>query len=1054
MKVTDWKMRRTVQFDFDARNTGLNYGHARAQCCVLVCSRRMNIKFNSTSPCVRPCLRVCSSQAEGISGKKNSSWGMVVAAEAGSLHARENALQNASKSKSSNKRGKVGKNLKMGESEKESLELLEWSSVCHQVACFCRTAMAAQRAVRGLLPIGRNLEESRALYSQAKEASEIIEVFDFEGIYDLRRAMEAAENGQALHPLVLAGVHRTLTKAVELREKLKLFGDKTASLQYVARGIESGIPSLRHSISSCVNLVEGRLVDEASSCLKEIRSRRRSNREHLHRIADEWSRKLCSLGMAERAQVVIRRDRLCIPIKAGRQSELPVGSVVLATSSSKSTVYMEPAEMIPLNNTEAALSAEQSEEEERILLEISSHFARNAGPIRRLLRAVENLDLAAARARHGNWVHGIIPNLQDISSKGPDINALVHLQSVLHPLLLERTLPELPCPPLPEVPMTTLAQDGPMAAVNLIPELWQEIVPPSDVEVHTKKQALAKEQNEDQPKTRAPVPIDIVVPNGTSVVAVTGPNTGGKTVSLKTLGLMSLMAKAGILIPVSNRIQQMDAEGKTKFILGDDKTQFIGWFDRVLADIGDGQNLQQNLSTFSGHVKRLQRILKEATTSSLVLLDELGSGTDPGEGAALAIALLVHFSEKSALTFATSHHAEVKEVAFAHPKFVNASVEFDLDSLQPTYKLCWGTAGESNALNIGTRLGFDFEIIQDAKAVLQELRRTYLKGDDTAPSLKAVAGVAHSDVMQKSLEYQLEQASNESKILSDRRKEREAEILRLESDLRTASDQVRNTQENLEKTAFIIADIEKNIDKIVADYLEGRTSFTVAEEKLKILRETHLGHSEDSQVNTEVVRNHLTNSTDDRNGLWRPAIGDQVCITKMGNAVAEVLSINRKSEKITVRAGALTLELPIIDVVPPQRKSKSVPTTGYVQKIASPKAVDLKAAKRRLRAGSSKAASKMVSPDVISGIAVQTNQNKITLLGLTVDEAIAELEYNLNKATPGSVLFAVHGVGTGRVRQAVMDVLQKKKAGGIVEKWEEAEGSNGGCTMICIARGT
>lgn len=226
------------------------------------------------------------------------------------------------------------------------------------------------------------------------------------------------------------------------------------------------------------------------------------------------------------------------------------------------------------------------------------------------------------------------------------------------------------------------------------PPQWQ-----SPVQLRQVRHPLLVWQAQHEPQP-AVVPVDLLIPTATKVVAITGPNTGGKTVTLKTLGLIVLMSQAGLYLPVAAPAQ-------------------LPWFDQVLADIGDDQSLSQNLSTFSGHITRIHRILQAVTPQSLVLLDEVGAGTDPTEGTALARAILETCADQAQLTLATSHYSELKTLKYQDSRFENASVAFDETTLAPTYRLLWGIPGRSQALHIAQRLGFAPAIVQRAATYLQ-----------------------------------------------------------------------------------------------------------------------------------------------------------------------------------------------------------------------------------------------------------------------------------------------------------------------------------------------
>lgn len=272
-----------------------------------------------------------------------------------------------------------------------------------------------------------------------------------------------------------------------------------------------------------------------------------------------------------------------------------------------------------------------------------------------------------------------------------------------------------------------------------------------------------------------PKPLDLRVPAARRVVAITGPNTGGKTVCLKVAGLMALMAKAGLFLPID---RGSSSSSRTAVDPATLPAPALHWFDSVLADIGDSQSLQQSLSTFSGHVRRLRRVLGAAGPLSLVLLDEVGSGTDPGEGAALARAVLDALADRAGLTLATTHHAELKVVAVQDGRYTNASMGFDTASLAPTYKLTWGAVGASNALDIAQRLGFDAAVVSDARrlAASEEAARAEAAAD--MARVAASVELQLKDVRARLARRKQARAAHAARVAALRSTERELSALR------------------------------------------------------------------------------------------------------------------------------------------------------------------------------------------------------------------------------------------------------------------------------------
>ena len=328
--------------------------------------------------------------------------------------------------------------------------------------------------------------------------------------------------------------------------------------------------------------------------------------------------------------VTMRDGRYVVPVRVDRRSLLP--GVVHDTSASGQTLFVEPMEVVELNNRWRELQAAERHEIERILSMLSAMVGAEAERIGRSLDALAAIDLALAKARLAASMRATRPIVVDASSAH---GRRIALRRARHPLIDAQTV----------------------------------------------------------------VPIDLELGSNFRVLVITGPNTGGKTVALKTIGLLSLMTQAGLFIPAD--------EGSEMCI-----------FDGIFADIGDEQSIQQSLSTFSSHMTRVIAMLDAVTADSLVLLDELGAGTDPEEGAALARAIVGELLEVGCLAIGTTHYSELKAFAYATEGTENGSVEFDVATLSPTYRLIVGVPGQSNALAIARRIGMPARIIDSARATL------------------------------------------------------------------------------------------------------------------------------------------------------------------------------------------------------------------------------------------------------------------------------------------------------------------------------------------------
>ncbi|KPL06844.1 hypothetical protein AMJ86_06975, partial [bacterium SM23_57] len=377
----------------------------------------------------------------------------------------------------------------------------------------------------------------------------------------------------------------------------------------------------------------GEVLDSASDKLANIR---RDMRIQHDRLLSRMQSMLSNPEIAPYLQdnLVTQRDgRYVLPLRADFKGK--VKAVIHDSSSSGATLFVEPLSVVDLNNKYRELLLEERDEIRRVMAELSQHIGAYAHVLIEMVDAIADLDAAFSCAKYAEDTHAFEPLILPFQSKEDQLHpgVTIQLRGARHPLLDPDTV----------------------------------------------------------------VPIDVELDPQTYALVITGPNTGGKTVTLKTVGLLALMAQSGLHIP---------AHSGSK----------ISLFNSIYADIGDEQSIEQSLSTFSGHITNIIRILEKADRQSLVILDELGAGTDPQEGAALARALLTHLLERGITTLVTTHHPELKAYAYSKPGVVNASVEFDLESLQPTYHLTIGLPGRSNALAIAERLGLPPSIVTEARA--------------------------------------------------------------------------------------------------------------------------------------------------------------------------------------------------------------------------------------------------------------------------------------------------------------------------------------------------
>ena len=801
----------------------------------------------------------------------------------------------------------------------EALELLEWPRLAEQLASFASTT-AGQRACLAL-PLPESLEQSQSLLAETTELLALDGLtaaaggagLSFQGVADIGGVVAHCAKGGCAGGESLLDVATTLAAARRLRRAID-----EPELRPVCTALLSPLrtlPDLEQRLLFCLE-EGGRIADRASAPLEGLRRQlleaRRERRERLQDLVRRFSALLQDSVVSE------RHGRPVLAVKAGAASQLP--GLVHDSSASGSTVFVEPQAVIALGNRIRELEGQERDLELAVLRQLSGLVGADAEALELLQWILVRLDFALARARYGQWLGAVRPEL----SKDP--SAGFELKDLRHPLLL-----------------------------------WQQ-----------KREG-----------GHPVVPVTISVGESLRVVAITGPNTGGKTVGLKSVGLAALMARAGLFLPCTGSPR-------------------LPWCAQVLADIGDEQSLQQNLSTFSGHIRRIARILEALPEiggvpgpgASLVLLDEVGAGTDPVEGSALATALLKHLADRARLTIATTHFGELKALKYADPRFENASVAFDVETLSPTYKLQWGIPGRSNALAIAGRLGLSEAVLHQAAAQLAPLGEGEVN--------QVIAGL--EDQRQRQQE-----AAEEAAVLLAR-----TELLHEELLLRWQEQKDQSAELQEQRRQLLEQSIRKGqqeVRRIIRRLRQGESRSDLGEtarlagQRLKRLEQQHRPSPE--------RREHRG---------WMPAIGDRVRLLALGKA-AEVLAIAADGQELTVRCGVMrmTVELAAIEGLHGEKPTPPEPK------------VQVQVQGKRGLGGR--------GPDV------RTERNTVDVRGLRVHEAEAAVEEHLRNAN--GPVWVIHGVGTGKLKRGLRQWLDTVPYVERVSDAAQGDGG-GGCSVVYV----
>ena len=700
---------------------------------------------------------------------------------------------------------------------------------------------------------------------------------DFSRIKDIRGSIARLKVGSSLNALELLNISMLLECAAHIKG---YYEQRADSIQPLIDMLDP-VTLLNNAIKKCI-ISEDEISDDASANLRSIRRQKNIAADRIHTELNKILNSPSTRTYLQDYVITTRQGRFCLPVKAEYKSLMP--GMVHDQSSTGSTVFIEPAAVVKLNNDIRELELKEHAEIEVILADLSAKAAEYTDSLLSDYEILTNLDCIFAKAllsRHFNCSRPVMNN------KG-----IVNIKKGRHPL----------------------------------------------IEPHTV------------------VPIDIYLGTDFNLLIITGPNTGGKTVSLKTVGLLTLMAQAGLNIPA---LEHSD----------------IAVFDNIFADIGDEQSIEQSLSTFSSHMTNTVDILKKADSNSLILFDEIGAGTDPTEGAALAIAILDSLHRRNITTMATTHYSEIKMYALTTDGAENACCELDVQSLRPTYRLLIGVPGKSNAFAISKKLGLSDNITNDASRRLDS-----------------------EDIKFEDLVTDLEQ----SRVTIEREREElneyKAQIAQLKSELTKKTERLDERTDNIirkanEEAARILKDAKEYADKTINAMNKHGMTVKELEKHRSAIREKMNKRQEKLKI--EPANNISEHKAHD---ISEFKVGMHVKVLTM-NVIGTVSQIHKNKNQVTVLVGSLSTKMDI--------KNLAI-LKGYKDPAET-------SSKPKGTGGSGKI--KMSKSSSVS--------SEINLLGYTVDEAIAVLDKYLDDAYIARIpqVRIVHGKGTGALRSGITSYL-------------------------------
>lgn len=799
----------------------------------------------------------------------------------------------------------------------KALHILEFDKIMTRVAELASFSAGAELA-REMRPTV-DLEEARAWQRETAEVVEMLDenlVYTLRGAHDVRDVALNAQRGVIIDPSVLLDIRYTLKRGQVTKRNMAKLKGQYPLIAEITEEIED-CKVVQDAIESSIN-DNAEVKDSASARLAIIRRDLKIAYDRLQNKLNRMVNSKSNQTVLQESIVTMRNGRYVIPLKAEHKGKIK--GIIHDTSSSGATIFIEPLDTVELNNTWREMQIEEEKEIRRILADLTALVGNDSEQIVRTVEVLGYLDYTLAKAQYAKQTQSTMPRLVAF-----DHNKARHKKD------------------------DVFAQH-----------------PGSTIFYRQARHPLL---------TGDVVPIDVEFDNETWVLVITGPNTGGKTVSLKTVGLLSLMAQAGLHVPAE------DAQ--------------LSVFEGVYADIGDEQSIEQSLSTFSSHMTNIISILEECDERSLVILDEVGAGTDPAEGSALARALLNRLREWRVTTMVSTHHPELKIYAVETPGVRNASVEFDLDTLSPTYRLIVGLPGRSNALSIARRLGLGDTIIEDAR---QFVATEELVADDLLDEIQRTR-------------HEIRQQSDEITTLRDQLRDQRNE-------LQERLDDIEDERRDIVREARRRADNElKNFKDDVAKLRRDLRTAGMPLERLQALQEA--AEKMSGQVSAPMDEQEVEQLEDVD---WSPRLGDTVYLDTL-NSEGTIVELD--SKEALVQVGTLRVRAKYTDMRKRNREERRADAAKERQKERQP------------------ARSSALPPEV------KSPGMEIDLRGERVEAALSKLDRYIDAAYLSGLPFGriIHGKGTGRLRQAVREYVGHHA---LISKVEGAAPNEGGSGVTVI----